>query len=207
LLAVGVCDSSSRTSFCTSWLPLADDFPIAQDEQFFVNKEAMRINLKRTHRRKSCKNTRRKTSITKTPKEDMQLIFDGSGSSCYWDFAPGFDLLLALLVDDGHILCRSILTAAHHLRILPLIYFSLLALLAGLPMLALMPYVLTKLAALYSIKAAYYSCYYTCSRAFYSTIYLRAAYAGMQAASAPPTQLGVLSACHGADGGAADGRV
>ena len=108
----------------------------------------------------------------------MQLIFDGSGSSCYWDSAPGFDLLLALLVDDGHILCRSILTAAHHLRILPLIYFSLLALLAGLPVLALLPYVLTKLAALYSIQAAYYSCYYTCSRAFYSTIYLRAAYAG-----------------------------
>jgi hypothetical protein len=46
-------------------------------------------------------------------------------------------------------------------------------------MLALMPYVLTKLTALYSIKAAYYySCYYACSRAFYSTIYLRAAYAG-----------------------------
>jgi hypothetical protein len=47
LLAVGVCDSSSRKSFCTSWLPLADDFPIAQDEQFFVNQEAMRLNFKR----------------------------------------------------------------------------------------------------------------------------------------------------------------
>jgi hypothetical protein len=62
-----------------------------------------------------------------------------------------------------------------------------------------MSYMLTKRAAVcmyvvYSIiNAAYYRlCYYTCSRAFYSTTHLLAA---MQSASVRPVQLGVQYAC------------